>query len=147
MKISLIWVGKTKERSIREGIEKYVGLLHHYSADIKVTELREEKGCDAGKTVQREGERILKLDVPYVLLDERGECMTSVEFADFLQKQRHPIVFVIGGAFGVSDAVREKAIRRIALSKMTFTHEMARLIFLEQLYRAFTIIHHRGYHH
>ena len=146
MKIKIIWPGKTKEQFIREGIEKYQVLLRHY-ADISMIELREEKGKDAGKTAAAEGERILKLKVPFSLLDERGRSMTSVQFGEYVASQAPSLNFVLGGAYGVSDEVRKAARSTLSLSKMTFTHEMARLFFLEQLFRAFTIQHKKGYHH
>ncbi len=146
MKIRLAWVGKTKERFIQEGIEKYLRLLKPF-ADIAVSEIREEKGKDIQRMVEKEGERILKLRVPYVLLDERGKEYTSVAFADFLAARQPAVQFVVGGAYGVSDGVKAAAQSSLALSRMTLTHEMSRLLLVEQLYRAVTITHKRGYHH
>ncbi len=146
MKIRLLWVGKTKERFIHEGIQKYLKLLQPY-ADMSVTEIREEKTRDVGRMIDREGERIREIKMPYILLDEKGERFDSVAFSDFLEKQGASATFLLGGAYGVSDEVKARATKSIALSRMTFTHEMTRLIFLEQLYRAFTIMHKRGYHH
>lgn len=145
-KIRLIWVGKTKERCIAEGLEKYIRLLKPY-ADVSITEIREEKGSDTRRMLQKEGERIMKLGVPFILLDEKGEGLTSVEFADFIGRYTPEINFLVGGAYGVSEKVKEMALRKIALSRMTLTHDMARLLLGEQIYRAFTIIHKRGYHH
>lgn len=146
MKIRLLIVGKTKEQFIRKGMEKYLSLLRP-CADVSIIEIREEKGADAEKTRSREGERILKQGVPFILLDEKGKSMTSREFALFMNRQKSTVNIVIGGAYGVPESVREKAADTICLSKMTFTHEMARLILLEQIFRAFTIIGNRGYHH
>lgn len=146
MKINLIWVGKTKEPFIVDGIAKYVKLLK-ISGEVRILEIKEEKGRDIQRMLRKEGERISKLNVPYTLLDEKGRSFTSTEFARHIEKSRNPMNFVLGGAFGVSDEIRENAQERISLSPMTFTHEMARLIFLEQIYRAFTIIQKRGYHH
>ncbi len=145
MKIRLVWVGKTKERFIQEGIEKYLRLLKPF-ADVAVSEVKEEKGKDIQRMVEKEGERILKLRSPYVLLDERGKEYSSAAFADFLSR-RPSVHFVVGGAYGVSERVKEAAEGAVALSKMTLTHEMSRLLLTEQLYRAFTILHKRGYHH
>ncbi len=145
MKIRLIWPGKTRERFIDEGIRKYLALTAHY-ADVSITEVREEKGKDIQRMLEKEGERITKLRTPFVLLDEGGRHLTSHEFADYIGR-RSQVTFVIGGAYGVADAVKAAASERIALSKMTLTPEMARLRLLEQLYRAFTIIHKKGYHH
>jgi 23S rRNA (pseudouridine1915-N3)-methyltransferase len=146
MKIQLVWIGKTKERFILEGITKYLALLKPY-AEVTVSELREERGDETRKMLAAEGKRILKTQKPYILLDEKGEQMDSVAFAGMIGEMQANPVFVLGGAFGVSDEVKERASRKIALSRMTFTHEMARVFFLEQLYRAFTILKKRGYHH
>lgn len=146
MKIRLVWVGKTKERCIDEGIKRYLRMLKPFG-DVSVVEIKEEKGKDIHRMVEKEGERILKLPAPYVLLDEKGKGFTSPEFADFLSRRSPSITFVAGGAYGVSENVREAAECMVALSKMTLTHEMARLLLVEQIYRAFTIMHKRGYHH
>ena len=145
MKIRLIWPGKTKEQFILEGINKYLKLSRAY-ADISIIEIKEEKGGDVRKTVEKEGERILKLQEPYTLLDEKGEALTSVAFAQYLE-HKPSVNFVLGGAYGVSEEVKKTAQKTLSLSKMTFTHEMSRLFFLEQLFRSFTIMHKRGYHH
>ncbi len=145
MKIRLIWPGKTKEQFILEGINKYLKLSRPY-ADISIIEIKEEKGRDVIKTVEKEGERILKLQEPYTLLDEKGEALTSVEFAEYIG-HKPSVNFVLGGAYGVSEEVKKMAQKTLSLSKMTFTHEMSRLFFLEQLFRSFTIMHKRGYHH
>lgn len=146
MKIRVIWPGKTKEQFILEGLRKYLKLLRPY-ADISTIELKEEKGSDVRKILEKEGERILKLQVPYTLFDEKGGPLTSKEFAEYLAEHQSSVNFVLGGAYGVSEEVKKTAHNTISLSRMTFTHEMSRLFFLEQLYRAFTIIHKRGYHH
>jgi 23S rRNA (pseudouridine1915-N3)-methyltransferase len=146
MKIKLVWVGKTKERSIDEGVKKYLRLLRPFG-DVSVVEIKEEKGKDIHRMVEKEGERILKLPAPFILLDERGKGYTSPEFAEFLSRRSSTPTFVIGGAYGVSESVRDAAECKMALSKMTLTHEMARLVLVEQIYRAFTIMHKRGYHH
>lgn len=145
-KIRLIWPGRTKEQFIAEGVQKYLGLLRPY-ANIEIRELRGSKGDDAQKIREQEGERIMKEQAAFFLLDEHGRHFTSVEFAGFLENQPSPVSFVIGGAFGVSDSVKAAAKSAIALSRMTFTHEMSRMILLEQIYRAFTIQQKRGYHH
>ncbi len=146
MKIRLIWVGKTKERFIDEGIKKYVDLLRPY-AEVGITGVREEKGRDIQMMLRKEGERIMKAGKPYVLLDEKGKSLSSVQFADFIVRSGREIRFVLGGAYGVSEEVKGSASETIALSKMTLTHEMSRLLLVEQIFRAFTIIHKRGYHH
>ena len=146
MKIHLVWVGKTKERFILEGTQKYLKLLRPY-ADVVITEIREEKVKDIGRMLSKESERIHGLRTPYVLLDEKGDTLDSAAFSRFLEKQGMSVTFVLGGAYGVSDDVKAAAKKKIALSAMTFTHEMSRLILLEQLYRAFTILQKKGYHH
>lgn len=146
MKIRLIWFGRTKERYIDEGIARYVALLRPF-ADVSISVIKEEKGSTPERTREREGERIRGIKTPYILLDERGKTMTSNEFASYLQQRGPAVSFVLGGAFGVSEPVRSAAQDVISLSRMTLTHEMSRLVFMEQLYRAFTIIHHRAYHH
>jgi 23S rRNA (pseudouridine1915-N3)-methyltransferase len=139
-------VGKTKEPFIHEGLQKYLKLLQPY-ADVAITEIREEKVKDISRMLGKESERIQALRAPYLLLDEKGETLDSVEFARFIEKQGSSATFLLGGAYGVSEDVKAKAKKKIRLSSMTFTHEMSRLIFLEQLYRAFTILQKRGYHH
>jgi 23S rRNA (pseudouridine1915-N3)-methyltransferase len=146
MKIHLIWVGKTKEPFIHEGLQKYLKLLKPY-ADVVITEIREEKVKDISRMLGKESERIQDLRTPYLLLDEKGETLDSVEFSWFIEKQGSSATFLLGGAYGVAEDVKSKAKKKIRLSSMTLTHEMSRLIFLEQLYRAFTILQKRGYHH
>ena len=144
MKIRLIWVGKTKERWIAEGINKYLGLLGHM-AQVETVEIKEDKG--GGPRAEKEADRLLKqAGSGFVLLDEHAEGMDSAGLAGFL-KDRAAVEFVIGGPFGVSDRVKEKAAFRLSLSPMTFTHEMARVVLLEQLYRAMMIMKGRSYHY
>jgi 23S rRNA (pseudouridine1915-N3)-methyltransferase len=113
---------------------------------LSVVEIKEEK-CKAKDAAQAaEAKRILKQTSDFYLLDEKGSQYSSVEFACFL-KDHERVEFVFGGAFGVTDEVRQKSKGTIALSMMTLTHEMARLLFLEQLYRAFTILKGKEYHH
>lgn len=156
MKLTLLCIGKTREQFIKSGIEKYVRYLNHY-ADIEIRELKEEKILDLKEATGirgREAEKILKA-LPAgsyaVSLDERGEEFTSHEFADFLNKTieggTREIVFIIGGALGLDERVTNSCRKRIALSKWTLTHEMARLVLLEQLYRAYTIITGKTYHY
>ncbi len=144
-KIKIVWVGKTKERYLNEGINHYLKLLASM-AQVSITEIREEKGRQRDAAMDAEAKKIFKQTENYCLLDELGKEYTSVEFARFL-RDRDTIDFVIGGPFGVSAGVKERAKGSMALSKMTLTHEMARLLFLEQLYRAFTILKGKEYHH
>jgi 23S rRNA (pseudouridine1915-N3)-methyltransferase len=156
MKLTVICMGKTKERFIQEGIAKYFGYLKHY-VDGEIKELKEEKIHDlkdAPLIRKKEAERIFA-SVPanafLVAVDERGQEFTSHEFAEFLNKALESgvrdIVFVIGGAMGLDEIVTGRAHKTIALSRWTLTHEMARLVLLEQLYRAFTIIKGKTYHY
>jgi 23S rRNA (pseudouridine1915-N3)-methyltransferase len=144
MKIRLLWSGKTKERYLQEGISYYLKLLTPV-AHVSVVEIKEEKGKGAAAQTA-EARKIMKQTTGFYLLDEKGRQFTSVEFASFLKGQES-MDFVIGGAFGVADEIRKNAKGSMALSKMTLTHEMARLLFLEQLYRAFTILKGKEYHH
>ena len=153
MKIQLLWVGKTQEEWVRRGIDEYAGRIRRY-VPLEVAEAREEKGAVAAAMRDREGERLAKLvprNARLVLLDERGEEMTSPGFAEFLARCRDggvaDLVFAIGGAYGFSESLRARADRTIALSRMTFTHQMVRLFLLEQIYRGYTIINNEPYHH
>jgi 23S rRNA (pseudouridine1915-N3)-methyltransferase len=152
MAMLFLFVGKTKEGFIREGIEKYATLAGRYTR----VETRELKGHGRGPgpdAVAGEGETLLSRIGPddfLFALDERGVNPTSVEFADrlggLLDLGRR-MVFAVGGPFGISDAVRSRADMALSLSKMTFTHEMARLVLMEQVYRALTIIKGKTYHY
>jgi 23S rRNA (pseudouridine1915-N3)-methyltransferase len=153
VKLRLLWVGKTQEPWVRTGIEEYAVRIKRY-APLEIVEVKEEKGALPEQMRQREAERIekhLPKNSRLILLDETGEQFTSTTFADLLSKYRDSstpeLTFVIGGAYGFSDALRSKADRQISLSKMTFTHQMIRPFLLEQLYRAFTILNNEGYHH
>lgn len=156
MKITLLTVGKTDRDWVRQGLDIYVSRLKHY-IPFALTEIPELKNVSSLSTEQikvREGELILKTVRPgddLILLDERGRQFTSVELAKVLQDKisyiGKDITFVIGGAYGFSQAVYDRADSRISLSKMTFSHQMVRAIFTEQLYRAFTIMRGEPYHH
>lgn len=145
MKFRLVWVGRTRERYLAEGILRYERLLRTV-AHVSIVEVPARRGSDRKKILEEEGKRILGLAEPYVLFDERGKEFSSRQFAEFIGSCATGL-FVIGGAFGVSEEVRQKAHTLVALSRLTFTHEMARLIALEQLYRAMTILKGKEYHH
>ena len=156
MKLTILCMGKTKERFIQEGIEKYLRYLRPY-ADASIKELKEEKIQDlkdAPSIRKKEAEKIFKA-VPagayLVSLDERGEGFTSHEFAallnNTLESGVREMIFIIGGGMGLDEAVVARSHKTVALSRWTFTHEMARLVLLEQLYRAFTIIKGKTYHY
>lgn len=156
MKITLLTVGKTDKDWVKKGLDIYVSRLKHYIS-FNITEIPELKNVSALTTAQikqKEGELILKnvrSADELILLDERGSMLSSVEMAKKLQDKitysGRDIVFVIGGAYGFSDDVYDRADSKISLSKMTFSHQMVRVIFVEQLYRSFTIIKGEPYHH
>ena len=153
MRLKLVWVGKTQEAWVKAGIEEYAGRVRRY-CPLEIAEAREEKGARAAVMRERECERLAKL-LPkggrLVVLDERGETMSSPELAGFLSRNRDQgtsdLVFAIGGAFGFSDAFRSQAVKTISLSRMTLTHQMVRVFLLEQIYRGFTIMNGEPYHH
>ena len=156
MKVSVVCMGKTKERFIQDGLAKYLRYLKPY-ADITVKEPKEEKIQDLKEAPvirRKEAEKIFK-SIPsnamLVTLDERGQEFTSHGFAEYLNGSLESgvkeMVFVIGGAMGLDERVSERSHKVIALSRWTLTHEMARLVLLEQLYRAFTIIKGKTYHY
>ncbi len=156
MKIKLIMTGKTNAGWIGDGFATYRERIGHY-ANFSTTEIPDLKNAaslsrDTIRT--KEGEALLKNIVPtdyVILLDERGKEFTSAEWAsrlsDRLSHFSSDIVFVIGGAYGFSEAVYARANEKLSLSRMTFSHQMVRIIFAEQLYRAFTIIKGEPYHH
>lgn len=156
MEIKLITVGKTDVKWVREGLELYASRLKHYIpfSVVEIPELKKVSALTQAQIKEKEGELILKLAGPQdllVLLDEHGHEFRSLEFADHLQKLlsrgAKNLIFVIGGAYGFSDAVYNRSYERISLSRMTFSHQMVRTIFAEQLYRAFTILKGEPYHH
>ena len=155
MTIKLIVVSKTDIPYLQTGIDEYVGRLRHYCdfEMVVIPALKNMGKASSEEVKEREGHLILKqlekVDT-VVLLDEHGKEYTSVGFADYLQKQMNAgtrtLAFVIGGAFGFSAAVYAAASHKVSLSQMTFNHQMVRLFFVEQLYRAFSILHHEKYH-
>ena len=156
MKITLLTVGKTDKDWVRQGMEIYVSRLKHYIpfAVVEIPELKNVSALTKDQIKTREGELILKNIKPtydLILLDERGKEYTSVELAKVIQDKisyvGKDMVYVIGGAYGFSDAVYQRANSKISLSRMTFSHQMVRAIFVEQIYRAFTIIKGEPYHH
>ncbi len=156
MKITLLTVGKTDKDWVRQGLDIYVSRLKHYIS-FSIMEIPELKNVSAMSRDQikiKEGELILKNirntdDV--ILLDERGKEYSSVELAGIIRDKINyggrDIVYVIGGAYGFSDAVYARANSKMSLSRMTFSHQMVRAIFAEQIYRAFTIMKGEPYHH
>jgi 23S rRNA (pseudouridine1915-N3)-methyltransferase len=156
MKICLLVIGKTSATYLQEGIEEYEKRLNFYvSHETRVIPaVKHAKNLPESQQKEREGELILgqleETDT-VVLLDERGVEYTSREFSGFLKRKAREgarrLVFVIGGAYGFSERVRERAREKVSLSRMTFSHQMVRLIFTEQLYRAMTIWKGEPYHH
>lgn len=155
MKTELLLVGKTVNKHFIAGINDYVERTNHYMPfNITVIpELKNTKALTEEQQKEREGDLILqKLQSSdtVVLLDEHGKELRSIEFADWLQRKQNTtrrLVFIIGGPYGFSKAVYERANEKLSLSKMTFSHQMVRLIFCEQIYRACTIIKGEPYHH
>ncbi len=156
MKIRLLTIGATQDKLMREAIEKYVKRLGHYIPfeiktlpDVKVT-----RSTTQDRQKEAEGERFLAQLNPgdrLVLLDERGEMLSSREFSDDISRlmttMQYDLVFVIGGPYGFSQAMYSRANAMLSLSRMTMTHEMVRLFFIEQVYRAMTILRGEPYHH
>ena len=151
MKISLLWIGKTKDGRLRALIDEYIKRLGHYGR-ISSTELGDITR-HSGDKKEKEAELLLSRveGADYVvLLDEKGKKLNSKELAVFLEKQMissvKRVIFIIAGAEGSAKALKERANLILSLSPLTFTHDMARLILAEQLYRAFTIIRGEKYH-
>ncbi len=156
MTIKLLTIGKTDNKQLQSLIEVYQKRLSHYikfSFEI-IPDIKNTKNLNESQQKQKEGELILSnlqnADV-LVLLDENGKHYTSVEFSKYLQKHMNSgikqLVFVIGGPYGFSEEVYKRANAKLSLSKMTFSHQMVRLFFIEQLYRGFTILRNEPYHH
>jgi 23S rRNA (pseudouridine1915-N3)-methyltransferase len=156
MKIDLVLVGKSDQKYLQEGIDIYHKRLKHYCQfEMKVIpDLKSTKSLSEEQQKEKEGELIINQikDSDFViLLDERGESLSSVDFAQLIEKKQvagtRKLSFVIGGPYGFSKDVYAKANAELSLSAMTFSHQMVRLLFIEQLYRAFTIINGEPYHH
>lgn len=155
MNIRLIVVGKTDIAFVREGFEQYRSRLKHYVnfSYEEIPALRDQKGATPATVREREAVLILKKIEGcdrVVLLDEHGKEHTSVGFAEYIQRQMNAgvrtLAFVVGGAYGFAPEVYAAAGDKVSLSQMTFNHQMVRLFFAEQLYRAFTILRHEPYH-
>lgn len=156
MKALLIAIGKTDNRYLSEAIEDYLGRASHYAPlELKIIpDIRDVKNLTHEQQRQREGEQILRLLQPgdhVVLLDEGGTEYTSEGFAKWLQQKMSTVprrlVFIIGGPYGFSPDVYAAAQGKMSLSRMTFSHQMVRVIFVEQYYRALSIINNLPYHH
>lgn len=155
MKLTLLVVGKTTDAHLETLIGDYTKRLTHYVPfQIQVLpDLKNAKSLTQEQVKQQEGEGILKSITPstyMVLLDEHGKQYRSVDFATYIQRlmaSGRDVTFVIGGPYGFSQAVYQRADAQLSISLMTFSHQMIRLLFVEQLYRAMTILHHEPYHH
>ena len=156
MKITLLTVGKTDKDWVKQGIDIYASRMKHYFpfSIVEIPELKNVSSLSQDQIKTKEGELILKNVKPtddMILLDERGREFSSMEFAKALQDKisytGKDIVFVIGGAYGFSEEVYRRAGSKMSLSRMTFSHQMVRAIFAEQIYRAFTIMRGEPYHH
>lgn len=155
MKITLLLVGKTLKGWIKDGLDIYEGRLGHYISFriVEIPELKKVSALTRDQIRKQEGELILKAVRPednVILLDERGVQRSSIEWASFLQTEMakgRNIVCVVGGAYGFSEEVYARSNGKMSLSRMTFSHQMVRVIFAEQLYRAFTIMNGEPYHH
>ena len=156
MTIKIIAIGKTDNKQLASLIDDYIKRLGFYikfSLDI-IPDLKNSKNLSEAQQKQKEGELILsKISTTdaLILLDENGQQYDSVAFSSYLQKHMNSgikqVVFVIGGPYGFSEAIYKKSNGKISLSKMTFSHQMIRLFFIEQLYRGFTILRNEPYHH
>jgi 23S rRNA (pseudouridine1915-N3)-methyltransferase len=152
MTVTLICIGKTNVAHVRDGMTEYASRLHRY-CKFKIIETPAGKGIE--NEIRRKEEAILLNlidDRAYlVLLDETGREFSSIQFAEFIGRHQNygtrNLIFVIGGAYGFSENIHKRANGKVSLSKMTFPHQLVRLIFLEQLYRAFTILKGEKYHH
>ncbi|PVH26429.1 23S rRNA (pseudouridine(1915)-N(3))-methyltransferase RlmH [Sphingobacterium corticibacter] len=156
MRVTLLCVGKTDEKYIEEGIAKYTKrLIHYVKFNITVIpDIKNSKNLSQDQQKEKEADLILKQvdnSDTLMLLDEKGQQYRSVDFSKLLDKNmvsnvQHMVV-VIGGPYGFSDRVYQRANGLLSLSKMTFSHQMIRLFFVEQLYRAFSIMRGEPYHH
>jgi 23S rRNA (pseudouridine1915-N3)-methyltransferase len=156
MKIKLLVIGKTDDRNLNELIAVYQKRLQHYiSFQLEVIpDIKNSKNLSEEQQKEKEGELILsKLSATdqLILLDEKGKEFRSIDFAQYLQKKMNSgikqLVFVIGGPYGFSKSVYQKAMGKVSFSKMTFSHQMIRLFVVEQIYRGFTILRNEPYHH
>ncbi len=156
MKIRILAIGKTDDKNLLSLIQTYEQRLKHYIKFdlIIIPDIKNAKNMSMKQQKEREGELILKniqASDQLFLLDEKGQEFGSIEFSSFLQKKMNSgmkqLVLVIGGPYGFSEKVYQKATGKISLSKMTFSHQMIRLFIVEQIYRAFTILKNEPYHH
>lgn len=155
MNIKLIVVGKNEQKYLKEALDIYIKRLTHYINFelVVLPDVKNAKNMSVSELKDKEAELILKHSAKadkVVLLDEKGKEFSSMEFSKYIEKQMNAslktLAFVVGGAFGFSEKVYSQAGEKLSISKMTFSHQMIRLLFVEQLYRAFTIIKGEPYH-
>jgi 23S rRNA (pseudouridine1915-N3)-methyltransferase len=156
MNIKILTIGKTDSKALQSLIDDYTKRLSFYiKFDLEIIpDIKNVKNLSESQQKEKEGELILAKLIStdqLILLDEKGTTFSSIGFSDYLQKKMNSgaktLVFVIGGPYGFSDEVYQKAQGKISLSLMTFSHQMVRLFFIEQLYRGFTILKNEAYHH
>ena len=155
MKITLLTVGKTTFPFVKEGCDVFIKRIKHYTTfeSIEIPELKNTSSLSKKQIKDKEGELILKHiknTDKVILLDERGKCYSSIEWSKAIEKETtsgtKSLVFIVGGAYGFSKEIYDRADSKLSLSTMTFSHQIIRLFFIEQLYRAFTIIKGEPYH-
>lgn len=156
MKIVLAVIGKTDAGYFTDAINEYRNRLVHYIPFemVVIPDVKNVKNLSVDQQKEKEGDLILKFLQPgdyLVLLDEKGKEFSSMQFAAYIERKTHSVpkrlVFLVGGPYGFSEPVYQAAQEKVSLSKMTFSHQMIRLLFIEQLYRAMTILNNEPYHH
>jgi 23S rRNA (pseudouridine1915-N3)-methyltransferase len=156
MKIKLLFTGKTRPAYLDQGVQDYFRRINHYTSLqlIEIQDLKKTRGLPQQKIMELEGDKILKniqAEDFVILLDERGNQLSSVELAGLIEEKTmqsvKSLVYVTGGAFGYDNKVYDRSNMLLSVSKMTFSHQVIRILFLEQLYRAFTMIKGQPYHH
>ncbi len=152
MKLSLLWVGKTKNRQLLSLLQEYERRIRRF-CELRLIEIKSEEQGNALRVVAREGERLLakiRTDDFLIALDRRGRDLSSEDFGKLIAEKRNHslknLVFLVGGPFGLSEPIRARADQLLSLSRMTLNHEITRLVLLEQVYRAFTLMHGIPYH-
>jgi 23S rRNA (pseudouridine1915-N3)-methyltransferase len=153
--LRVIWIGRGDEPFVRDGVAHYLERIRHFQP-IETVAIRpaSHSARDPGQGLRKEAEALLgRLDPEHavVLLDERGKSLSSQELARLVgqvaREQGRPLVFVVGGAYGVDESVRRRAQWAVSLSRLTLPHQLARLVLVEQVYRALTLLAGHGYHH
>lgn len=156
MRFTLLCIGKTGQDFLEKGEKMYLDRLKHYikTEKIELPDIKNARKLSEEEVKQKEGEQFLKLIQPgdrVILLDEKGKSLTSMQFSQYLQKTMNTgakhVYFLVGGPYGFADAIYQRADGKIRLSDMTFSHQMIRLFFLEQVYRGLTILKGEPYHH